>query len=76
MNKILNKYVKKNKKGASMLDFFIYALVILLIGSAVMLLGGVLKTGVNKVKTKTSEVNTSVDSGTSGYNGSNNGLAD
>ena len=67
MNKILNKYVKKNKKGASMLDFFIYALVILLIGSAVMLLGGVLKTGVNKVKTKTSDVNTTVDNGTSGY---------
>lgn len=76
MKKILNKYVKKNKKGASMLDFFIYALVILLIGSAVMLLGGVLKTGVNKVKTKTSDVNTTVDSGTSGYNGSSNGLAD
>lgn len=76
MKNILNKYVKNKKKGASMLDFFIYALVILMIGSAVFILGGVLKDGVNKVKTNTQSVNTTVDKGTTGYKETNNGLVD
>lgn len=76
MKTIINKYLKKNKKGASMLDFFIYALVILMVGSGVFILGGVLKNGVNNVKTKTDAVNTQVSNGTGGYDAGTNGLAD
>lgn len=76
MKNLLNKYVKKNKKGASMLDFFIYALVILLVGSGVFVLGGVLKSGVNKVKTNTSSINDQVEAGTGGYQSTGNNLAD
>lgn len=67
MKKLLNKYVKNKKKGASMLDFFIYALVILLVGSAVFVLGGALKGGVSSVNDKADAINNQVTAGTTGY---------
>lgn len=67
MQKILNKYVKKNKRGASMLDFFIYALVILMVGSAVFILGGFLKGGIGTVKEKAENVTTEAGDKSTGY---------
>lgn len=48
MQKLLNKYIKKNKKGASMMDFFIYALVVLLIGGLVFVIGSVVRGGLGR----------------------------
>lgn len=56
MQKLLNKYIKKNKKGASMMDFFIYALVVLLIGGLVFVIGSVVRGGLDRSKTSLEKV--------------------
>lgn len=56
MEKLLNKYIKKNKKGASMMDFFIYALVVLLIGGLVFIIGNVVRGGLQRSKTSLDKV--------------------
>lgn len=55
-----NNYVNKNKRGASMLDYFILTLVSLFIGSAVIFLGMEVKQGINLGKDKVSNINRSL----------------
>ena len=43
-----NKYM--NKKGASMMEFFVITLVVLLIGAAVFVVGKVMKNGMDEVE--------------------------
>lgn len=52
----LAKWIK-SKKGASMLDYFILSLVSLFIGSAVMMLGGEIKKGVNLGRDRVQSIN-------------------
>lgn len=52
----LSKLIK-NKRGASMLDYFILSMVSLLIGSAVMMLGGEVKKGINLGRDRVASIN-------------------
>lgn len=56
INKIL-----KNKKGASMLDYFILSMVSLLIGSAVFAMGGEVKKGIGLSKDRVAKINANLE---------------
>lgn len=66
------KNILKNKKGASIMEFFILTIVVLLIGAIVFILGGNMKKGVDKVDKNAQAVgNTLNDNTTAGYNSFN-----
>lgn len=76
INELINKYVKKNKKGASTMEFFILILVALLIGSGIFILGNTVKKGINSSKGKADSMNTTLKNNTDGLDNSNFGDAD
>ena len=54
MTKIKN--ILKNKRGASIMEFFIMTIVALVIGAVIFLLGGKLKSGVGEMDSQTSQI--------------------
>lgn len=54
MTKIKN--ILKNKRGASIMEFFIMTIVALVIGAIIFLLGGKLKSGVGEMDSQTSQM--------------------
>ena len=69
IKEIRNKYM--NKKGASMMEFFVLTLVVLLIGAAVFIVSKVMRDGVDKMEQKTDGMNNTLDSNSDGFNAFN-----
>ena len=54
------KDIFKNKKGASIMEFFIITVVALLVGAIIFELGGALRTGVNRGTEIVNNINTNL----------------